>query len=85
MSPVAAKAKTIGKVVHYFDKISVAIIELTAPLKVNDTVIFRRGDQECEQEVTSLEVEHQSVAKAKKGDVIGMKVDLPVKEGTAVL
>jgi len=30
--------KQIGKITHYFDKISVAVIELKAPLKVGDTI-----------------------------------------------
>ncbi|MBU0766265.1 hypothetical protein KKF55_00555 [Patescibacteria group bacterium] len=80
----ATKVKPIGKVVHYYDKIGVAIVELVKPLKVGDTVLFQRGEFEFEQPIDSMEVEHASVAKAKKGDVIGMKVDQPVKEGTLV-
>ena len=32
----AAKIKITGRVVHFYDRISVAIVELAAPLKVGD-------------------------------------------------
>ncbi|MEK7217988.1 MAG: hypothetical protein AAB728_00835 [Patescibacteria group bacterium] len=83
-TPAKKKEKIIGTVDHYFDRIGVAIVELKAPLKVGDAVVFRRGEQEFTQPVTSLQVEHAQVDKAKKGDQVGMKVDMPVKEGTEV-
>jgi len=83
--PTAAGQKAIGKVVHYFDKIGVAIVELSKALKVGDTVTFKRGEQEFEQVVDSMQIDHVGVEKAKKGQVIGMKVSEPVKEGTEML
>lgn len=84
--PVKApkKQKSIGKVVHYYDKIGVAIVELAAPLCVGDTVCFKKGEQEFTQQVGSLQIDHEGIAKAKKKQVVGMKVDEPVKEGTVV-
>lgn len=75
--------KEIGKVVHFFDKISVAIIELTAGLKIGDTVTFK-GKEEFDQEVTSMQVDHKDIEEAKSGDAIGIKVDKPVHEGVKV-
>ncbi len=40
----AANPKAIGKVVHYYDRIGVAIINLKSPLKVGDTVKMKRGE-----------------------------------------
>jgi len=79
------KVKPIGKVVHFYDKLGVAIVELGATLKVGDTVKFQRGEQEFEQVVGSLQIEHKDVESAKKGKVVGLKVDEPVKEGTLML
>jgi len=86
MSPTATKKKekTIGKVTHYYDHISVAVVELAAPLKVGDTVCFKRGDQELVQEVESLQLDHEPIIAAKKGQAVGMKVSGPVHEGTLV-
>jgi len=76
--------KLIGKVTHYYDKIGVAIIELTGKLKVGDKVKFKRGDQEVEQEVTSMQIEREPIETAKAKDVIGLKVDEEIKEGAQV-
>lgn len=87
MSPIASakKVKTIGKVVHYYDHIGVAIVELAASLKVGDTICFKRSDIEVVQTVKSLQEEHKDISAAKKGQVVGMKVDVPLKEGTLVV
>ena len=75
----------VGKVVHYYDKIGVAIIELKAPLLVGDLLMFKRGDREFMQPVSSMEINHESVMKAKKGDVIGVKVVQRTDSGTLAI
>ncbi len=75
----------VGKVVHWYDKLGVAIIELSAPLSVGDTIKFKRGEEESQQTVGSLQVEHQEVQSAKPGDSVGIKTDQKVKEGAVVL
>ena len=74
----------VGKVTHFFDKISVAIVELTAPINVGDKLKFKRGEQEFEQEVDSMQIEHDQIKAAKKGQAIGLKTSQPVHEGTQV-
>lgn len=83
--PRVAKPKPLGKVVHYYDRLGVAIIELKKGLKVGDIVLFHKGEQEFAQPIGSMEIDHASVAKAKKGDAVGIKVTQPVKEGALVL
>lgn len=78
--------KKIGKVTHYYDKIGVAIVELTGPLKLGDSITFKKGGEEVHsQTVESMQIEKEGVDKAKKGDVVGMKVDEPIKEGSEVV
>jgi len=79
-----AEGKLVGKVVHYYDKIGVAIIELAGTLKVGDKVKFVKGDDEVEQAIVSLQIEREEVGSAKKGQVVGIKADSVVKEGTKV-
>jgi len=79
-----ADKKTVGKVVHYYDKIGVAIVELGGVLKTGDVVKFIKGDDEFEQTIDSIQIEKTAIDSAKKGDVIGVKTDSPVKEGTLV-
>ena len=76
--------KQVGKVSHYYDKIGVAIINLSASLKVGDKIKFEGHGADFEQTVDSIEVEHEAVQKAKKGDPVGVKVGQKVKEDTAV-
>ncbi len=71
----------VGEITHYYDKIGVAVIEVVAPLKVGDTIKIVSGDDSFQQEVTSMQVEHESVQAAKKGDAVGLKIDQPVKKG----
>jgi len=75
----------VGKVTHYYDKIGVAVVELTADLAVGDRIKFTRGGEDMfEQTVESIQVEHNKIDSAKKGDTIGLKVDQPVKEGAEI-
>ncbi|MBN1168397.1 hypothetical protein JXA63_00750 [Candidatus Woesebacteria bacterium] len=75
----------IGEVTHYYDKIKVAILELTGDLGVGDKIKFVRGGEDLfEQDVESMQVEHEKIEKAKKGDVIGLKVNNELKEGAEV-
>ncbi len=76
--------KQIGKVTHYYDKIGVAVVEVTKPLKVGDVIKIVGHDQESKQTVASLQVEHQQVDKVTKGTSGAMKTDKPVKEGDVI-
>lgn len=75
--------KTIGKVTHYYPKIQVAVVDLKASLKVGDAISFS-GSTDFSQTVDSIQVEHQNIPQAKKGDTVGLKVDSPVKPGDAI-
>ncbi|MBI2022380.1 hypothetical protein HYS97_00825 [Candidatus Daviesbacteria bacterium] len=76
----------IGKVIHYYDKLGVAIIDLdSGGLKVGDEIKFKIANtEEFSQKVESLQVDHQSVESVKKGDSFGLKVEKPTKPGTLV-
>lgn len=75
----------VGRVTHYYDKIGVAIIELDSPLAVGDKVKFVRGGEDLfTQSVDSIQIEHEKKDTASKGDVIGLKTNEAVKEGTEV-
>jgi putative protease len=79
-----ADKKEIGKVTHFFDKISVAIIELAAGLKKGDKISIEGHGKTVEQTVDSMQIEHEAVEKAKKGDAIGLKTSEEVKENDKV-
>lgn len=74
----------VGKVIHYYDKIGVAIVRLKKKLGVGDKIKFVKGDTVFEQTVGSMQIEHASLTKAKPGSEVGIKVDRSAKEGTEV-
>lgn len=75
----------VGKVTHYYDKIGVAVVELDASLAKGEKIKFVRGGEDLfEQEVKSMQIEHDKIDSAKKGDVVGLKVDDTLKEGAEV-
>lgn len=83
--PNNQEGKLIGKVGHYFDKIGVAVIDLEDSLKAGDTIRIAGGEEtDFEQKVESMEVEHEKLEKAKKGDSVGLKVKEKVREGYKV-
>lgn len=78
------KNKEIGKVTHYFDKIQVAVILLAGKIKVGDKLKFKRGEQEFEETVQSIQVDHKEVPRAGKGEEVAIKVSKQAKAGTTV-
>lgn len=80
-----AEEKLIGRIAHYFDKIQVAVLDLEKPLKVGEEIRIRGGvDTDFSQKVESMEIEHEKVKSAKKGDSVGLKVKEKVREGYKV-
>ena len=79
------EGKLIGRITHYFSNIEVAVIELTASLKIGDTIRVVGGQEtDFEQEVASMQIEHEEVKSGKKGDGVGMKIKEKVHEGYKV-
>ncbi len=74
----------IGRVTHYYSKISVAIIELSDSLQVGETIKIVGPKTEFEQNVKSMQVEHDDIDEAKPGDLVGLKVRDKAREGDAV-
>jgi putative protease len=66
--------KQVGQISHYYDHINVASIVLTEPLRVGDNIHILGHSTDFKQEVTSIQIEHQSVEEAKPGDDVGIKV-----------
>lgn len=74
----------IGMITHFFSKISVAVIELTAPLAVGDTIVVKGPTTDFEQVVESMQIEHENVPRAEAGQSIGLKVADRVRERDVV-
>lgn len=79
-----AEEKKIGEIAHYFGKISVAAIKLTGDLKVGDMIHIKGHTTDLEEKVESIQIQHDSVQKAGKGDDVGIKVKDHVRTGDEV-
>lgn len=77
--------KEIGFVSNYFSNISVAAVEITAgTVSVGDTLHISGNTTDYESTVESMQIEHESVTEAKKGDSVGFKVSERVRKGDKV-
>jgi putative protease len=79
-----SERKEIGKITHYFSKIGVAVVELSDSISVGDTILIKGAHTEFEQDVASMQIEHESIQTAKKGQSIGLKVKQKVHENDRV-
>ena len=74
----------VGKVTHFFPKINVAIVELTATLSIGDKIRVQGPTTDFAQTVQSMQIEHENVKTANKGQDIGLKMDERVRENDTV-
>ncbi len=76
--------KLIGKVSDFFAHPVVAGIELTAGLKVGETIRIKGHTTDLEMTVESIQIDNADVEQAKAGDSIGIKVSDRVRKGDVV-
>lgn len=79
-----ADEKEVGKVTHFYDKISVGVVALSGSLKVGDNIHIQGAHDDFEQEVGSMQLDHKDVKAAKKGDLVAIKVDQPVHKNDKI-
>ena len=74
----------VGCITHFFSKIGVAVVELTAPLAVGDRILVKGPLTDFEQVVASMQIEHKSIPKAEAGQAVGLKMAEHVRERDVV-
>ncbi len=74
----------VGKAIHFYPKISVAVIELQDTLKIGDEISIEGHTTNVRQKVESMQIEHNPVEEAHAGDSIGLKVIDRVRENDNV-
>jgi putative protease len=81
---VKTEGKKIGVVSNYFEHVGVIAINLEATLKVGDTIKIVGGEIEEECPVESMQINNKPVKEAKKGDDVGIKVNVKARKGYRV-
>ncbi len=73
--------KEIGFVSNFFSKISVAAVEITGgKIAVGDNLHFKGATTDFTAKLNSMQIEHESVSNAKKGDSVGIKISEKVRK-----
>ena len=78
------EGKPIGEIEHYYSKLGVGIVKLKNSLKPGDKIKIKGHTTDIEQTIDSIQINHQDVESAKKGDVVGVKVSDKVREDDLV-
>lgn len=87
VSPVveAAKELPVGKVIHYYTHLEVAVVELDrGSLQAGDTIHVKGHTTDFRQVVQSMEIEHVKMQRADPGQDFGLKVTQHVRENDVV-
>ena len=66
--------EAIGRIGGFFAHPSVAMVELTAPLKLGDTIYIKGHTTDFQQVVESMQVDRAPVTSAAAGQSVGVKV-----------
>ncbi len=74
----------IGEVTHCYNRISVAVIQLSGDIKVGERISIIGHTTEFSQTVESMQVDHQPIETARAGDEIALKVWDFVRRGDLV-
>jgi translation elongation factor EF-1alpha len=71
-------------VTHFYNRISVAVLELSGELAVGDKILILGRTTDLTQQVFSMEIEHQKVHTVGPGMDVALKVAEPVRPGDIV-
>jgi hypothetical protein len=75
----------IGDITHFFSRIEVVVLRLTSGnIHIGDRIRIQSKSGYFEQTVTSLQVESLDVKDARRGQLVGLKVNKPAKVGDRV-
>ena len=75
----------VGVITHYFERIKVGVVKITqGTILIGDRLTIVTGKSSFVQKVWSMQIESVDVKIAKKGQLIGLKVDKPIVVGDIV-
>ena len=75
----------VAVIVKFFAKPSVAALEVTnGTIKKGDLLKYKGHTTDFTEEITSMEIDNESVDEVKVGDLVGVKVKERVREGDKV-
>ena len=64
----------IGRIEQFFAQPSAAIIALTAPLRVGETIYVKGHTTDFQQVVESIQIDRQTIPAASAGQAVGVRM-----------
>jgi len=80
----AKKEKIAGIITHYFPKIGVGVVKMKNSLAIGDNIKIKGHTTDFTQTVTSMQINHVPIQKAKKNQEIGLLVNYRVRKKDTV-
>ena len=75
----------VGEITHYFPHVKAGVLKVSgSELNVGDTLHIKGHTTNFKQKIASMQIEHVSIKRAKKGDEIGLLVKRRVRIGDSV-
>ena len=74
----------VGKITHFYDRIGVAVVVLSDDLKLGDTVHVVGRNTDINQQVQSMEIEHNKIQEGKKGQEVALALNAPARKGDKI-
>ena len=85
MVKTALAAIPTAEVTHYFPHVNVAVLKIkTGEIRIGDELLFKGHTTDFKQKVLSMQIDHQPVLVARKGDDFGVEVKSRVRTGDLV-
>ena len=76
IKPIDSSLAEVGVITHYFGRIKVCVVQLTqGSILIGDKLTIIGNKTKFIQKVWSMQIESEDVKVAKKGQLIGLKVD----------
>jgi translation initiation factor IF-2 len=70
----------VGRIIHYYPRISVGIVELTdGEINLGDVIHIEGKQTNFVQPVDSIQIDHHDISHADKGRSVGIKVQDKVR------
>ena len=74
LPPPQVEGTLLGRVDDFFAHIGVVALKLKAPLSVGNTIHVKGHTTDLIETVSSIQMEHEALQSAKKGDSVGIKI-----------
>lgn len=78
------KGPVIGKVTHFYDRISVGVVAIASTIRVGDMITLVHAGKSFTQKVVSMQQQHTPIPVALAGQEVGIKLDKYAPEGTKI-